>query len=410
ATQTVGSEQPIYNPTSKSINLVNKSFQIYFGVNAFSGIVYIADSVHGVLDFNISVGSNSTLDLDAQSSFLTNLIGVVITSNLNHKNVIENYFGSKSQNLKYSNAVDTYIISSGGTSSSLLMNITTVPLINTRQITTGGFSFLEKIRLFPYLETTTTRLYGFAYLLTLLKVFPPINTSQVSNEVYAWSYLYYLIAFPAFDSRNMNSFYYFLFRAYSISQLSLDNVLISLAAGVANNIGKSFSTNAAYPTILNEHSGNYISNINRRPPTFTETQDNIPTWNNIINEYKNGQKTETVAENELINLVDEYNIKWKTWEQALRNVDESLNGVQYNFSNGTVSGQKAYYWMVAKKNISMPQLTAPTTLTTGVTRSYRSNSGLTVSGSNVSGWTPVTGTSSQTITGLTTQTINGITC
>jgi hypothetical protein len=183
-----------------------------------------------------------------------------------------------------------------------------------------------------------------------------------------------------------------------------------LAAGVANNIGKSFSTNDAFPTILNEHSGNCISNINRRPPTFTGTQDNIPTWNNIINEYKNGQKTETVAENELINLVNEYNIKWKTWEQALRNVNESLNGVQYNFSNETVSGQKAYYWMVAKKNISMPQLGTPTTLTTGVTRSYRSNSGLTVNGSNVSAWTSVTGTSNQTISGLTTQTINGITC
>jgi hypothetical protein len=108
--------------------------------------------------------------------------------------------------------------------------------------------------------------------------------------------------------------------------------------------------------------------------------------------------------------IDIYNTKWKSWEQALRNTNESLNGVQYNFSNGTVSGQKARFWILAKKSLNIPLGAAPTTLTTGVTRSYRSNSGLTVTGSNVNAWTPVTGTSNQTISGLTTQTINGITC
>jgi hypothetical protein len=75
-----------------------------------------------------------------------------------------------------------------------------------------------------------------------------------------------------------------------------------------------------------------------------------------------------------------------------------------------VSGQKAYYWILAKKSLNIPLGAAPTTLTTGVTRSYRSSSNLTVSGSNVNAWTDATGTSNQTISGLTTQTINGITC
>jgi hypothetical protein len=225
----------------------------------------------------------------------------------------------------------------------------------------------------------------------------------------AWYQCTSLTSFPLLNIQNVTDIAYAWFQCTSLTQLSLDNILISIATGFANNIGKTITnvTNIFFsvPAIL--------SHQNRRPEADlneTNTQDTISNWNTIIDSYLSNQITLTEMRNQHANAIDTYNTRWKSWEQALRNTNESLNGVQYNFSNGTVSGQKARFWILAKKSLNIPLGAAPTTLTTGVTRSYRSNSGLTVNGSNVSAWTPVTGTSNQTISGLTTQTINGITC
>ena len=377
ATQTVGSEQPIYNPaTGTGLRTINMSpirnFLINFGTNAFSGTVYIADADHGVLDFAISVGANTILNVWTKANFqprtsnaFLKVIGIVITSNPNHRSIIENYFGSKSQNLKYSNVIslqDFWITESNN--SFFACRVSSFPLLNTQNV---------------------TNMYAAWHQCSSLTSFPLLNTRNVTDMAYAWQV------------------------CTSLTQLSLDNILISIATGFANNIGKTITNVvnifATVPAIL--------SHQNRRPEADlneTNTQDTISNWNTIIDSYLSNQITLTEMRNQHANAIDTYNTKWKTWEQALRNTNESLNGVQYNFSNGTVSGQKAYYWIVAKKSLVIPLGAAPTTLTTGVTRSYRSNSGLTVNGSNVNAWTPVTGTSNQTISGLTTQTINGITC
>lgn len=353
ATQTVGSEQPIYNPaTGTELRTINMSpirnFLINFGTNAFSGTVYIADADHGVLDFAISVGANTILNVWTKANFqprtsnaFLKVIGIVITSNPNHRSIIENYFGSKSQNLKYSNVIS--------------------------------------------LQDFWTTESNNSFFACRVSSFPLLNTQNVTNMLSAWS------------------------ACTSLTQLSLDNILISIATGFANNIGKTITN------VVNIFSSvtAILSHQNRRPEADlneTNTQDTISNWNTIIDSYLSNQITLTEMRNQHANAIDTYNTKWKTWEQALRNTNESLNGVQYNFSNGTVSGQKALFWILAKKSLNIPLGAAPTTLITGVTRSYRSNSGLTVNGSNVSAWTPVTGTSNQTISGLTTQTINGITC
>jgi hypothetical protein len=220
---------------------------------------------------------------------------------------------------------------------------------------------------------------------TSLTSFPLLNTQNVTNMAYAWN------------------------QCTSLTQLSLDNILISIATGFANNIGKTITDVVGIFASVTA----ILSHQNRRPEADlnqTNTQDTISNWNTIIDSYLSNQITLTEMRNQHAAEIDTYNTRWKSWEQALRNTNESLNGVQYNFSNGTVSGQKARFWILAKKSLNIPLGAAPATLTTGVTRSYRSNSGLTVNGSNVSAWTPVTGTSNQTISGLTTQTINGITC
>ncbi len=513
ATQTVGNEQPIYDSINKTINMSPiRNFSINFGTNAFSGTVYIADADHGVLDFAISVGANTILNVWTKANFqprtsnaFLKVIGIVITSNPNHRSIIENYFGSKSQNLKYSNATslqDFWITESNNSffacrvSSFPLLNtqnvtsivnawyqctsLTSFPALNTQNVTSMQQAWFQCTSLtsFPLLNTqNVTSMYAAWLQCTSLTSFPALNTQNVTSMQQAWFQCTSLTSFPLLNTQNVTSMHGAWYQCYSLTlfpllntqnvidmyaafrqntnltsfpplntqkvtdmsyilyacgsltsfpslntrdvtnislawascpltSLSLDNILISIAAGFANNLSKSIHVGDTFlstPAIL--------SHQNRRPTTNNpeDTQDTISNWNTIIDSYLSNQITLTEMRNQHANAIDTYNTKWKSWEQALRNTNESLNGVQYNFSNGTVSGQKARFWILAKKSLDIPS-EAPTTLTTGVTRSYRSNSGLTVSGSNVNAWTPVTGTSNQTISGLTTQTINGITC
>jgi hypothetical protein len=450
ATQTVGSEQPIYNPaTGTGLRTINMSpirnFLINFGTNAFNGTVYIADADHGVLDFAISVGANTILNVWTKANFqpgtsnaFLKVIGIVITSNPNHRSVIENYFGSKSQNLKYSNAItlDNFWVTKSN-NSFFACRVSSFPLLNTQNVTSmyAAWYGCSSLTSFPLLNTqNVTDMLLAWYGCTSLTSFPLLNTQNVGRMQTAWQYCGSLISFPSINTQNVYTMYAtwdntsltsfpalntrnvssmeFAWRNCPLTPLSLDNILISIAAGFANNLSKSINVSSIFndvPAILTHE--------NRRPEADlneTNTQDTISNWNAIIDSYLSGNidlqqmRTQHAAE------IDTYNNRWKTWEQALRNTNELLNGVQYNFSNGTVSGQKAYYWIVAKKSLTIPLGAAPTTLTTEVTRSYRSNSGLTVSSSNVSAWTPVTlatnQTSNQTITNLTTQTINGIIC
>jgi hypothetical protein len=451
ATQSVSSEQPIYNPaTGTELRTINMSplrnFLINFGTNAFSGTVYIADADHGVLDFAISVGANTILNVwtkanfqprNPQSNAFLKVIGIVITSNPNHRSIIENYFGSKSQNLKYSNATsfkNFWLTESNN--SFFAYRVSSFPLLNTQNVTNMDLAWenCTSLTSFPLLNTqNVTSMYGAWFQCTSLTSFPLLNTQNVTNMIYAWfrcssltslpslntqnvtsmqeAWLECtsLTSFPSLNTQNVTNIENTWFRCSSLTQLSLDNILISIATGFANNIGKTITN------VMGIFSGvtAILSHQNRRPEADlneTNTQDTISNWNTIIDSYLSNQITLTEMRNQHAAQIDIYNTKWKTWEQALRNTNESLNGVQYNFSNGTVSGQKARFWILAKKSLNIPLGAAPTTLTTGVTRSYRSSSNLTVSGSNVNAWTDATGTSNQTISGLTTQTINGITC
>ena len=425
ATQSIAGEQPIYNSSTKTISMSPiRNFLINFGANAFSGTVYIADAVHGVLDFAISVNANTILNTWANSQnnstiVFSNIIGIVITSNRNHKNVIENYFGGKSQNLKFSNftnlAFGFFVF---GGSFNLANNVTSFPIINTTNVTNFSYcwrsnGYNQTFYCFPLLNTANGTNFesSWAYngiISTTAFSFPPINTANGTNFKECWQYskVGFFPAINLINAINLES----TWRVMPLTPLSLDNILISIAAGFANNIGKTITSVVSIFTSITA----ILSHENRRPITNNpeDTQDTISNWNTIIDNYLSGGLTLDQMGTQHANAIDTYNTKWKSWEQALRNTNESLNGVQYNFSNGTVSGQKAYYWILAKKSLTIP-LAAPTTLTTEVTRSYRSNSGLTVSNSNVSGWTPVTVASNQgnqTIFNLTTQTINGITC
>jgi hypothetical protein len=430
ATQSVSSEQPIYNPATgtelRTISTFNaRSFLINMGNLAFDGWLYAADAINGVFKFYLKTPSSQTSNIlkfwaetSANSVGFNNLIGIVIISNdfnQRHENNIVNYFGVRSQNLKHSSNIDIYFRYGTGTGALPLTfgtQIISFPLINTNNTTNMSFTWYGNRNLtsFPLINTqNVTSIQQSWFSCSSLSSFPPINTQNVTIVSNTWDVCTSLTSFPSLNTQNVTRMDSAWRICSLLTQLSLDNILISIAAGFANNIGKTITNVANIFLSVTA----ILSHQNRRPEADlneTNTQDTISNWNTIIDSYLSNQITLTEMRNQHANAIDTYNTRWKTWEQALRNTNESLNGVQYNFSNGTVSGQKAYYWILAKKSLNIPLGAAPTTLTTGVTRSYRSNSGLTVNGSNVNAWTPVTGTSNQTISGLTTQTINGITC
>ena len=401
ATQTVGNEQPIYDSINKTINMSPiRNFSINFGTNAFSGTVYIADAEHGVLDFAISVGANTILNVwtkanfqprNPQSNAFLKVIGIVITSNPNHRSIIENYFGSKSQNLKYSNATTLENFWTTETNTSFFAcRVSSFPLLNTQSVTNMTYAWNR---------------------CSSLTSFPLLNTQNVTSMAYAWYQCTSLTSFPALNTQKMTSFIQ-TWSGCPLSQLSIDNIIISIAAGWINNPNKSISNISGIFS-----SGIPISNINRRPETDlnqTNTQDTIFDWNTIIDSYLSNGLTLDQMRTQHAAEIGTYNTKWKSWEQGLRNTNELLNEVQYNFSNGTVSAQKAYYWMLAKKNRDITLGSLPP-VPNNTIRIYRTSSGMNVTNNNVTYWAtafPSSGqnSSQQTISGLTTQTINGITC
>ena len=455
AIQTVGSEQPIYNSTTQSISFASTIRNFVINLAGFSGTIYIADAIIGVLDFEISVAINDTnitfLNNDAVvlPNNFGNVIGIVATSFSHHRSIIENYFGSKSQNLKYSNLTSMYAFFYGRSSKAFFRYVKTIPVTNTSNIITMTtlFAELNNIQKLPILNTSNVTNFDFfaagsapsinkatisflpmydtskaTYFTAMIEncfsiiYFPPINTSNgiFFNRMFAAqnAQTLSLIHLPALNYTNTNgNFDYTFFRLMKLSSLSADNVLISIAAVIAKTPGKNI-------TNFNTTRITTATNINRR--ATNDIQDTISDWNTRINEYYIGNITLEGLHADLELRITEYNTKWKSWEQDLKNINELINFVRYDFtfnlaSNPSgVSGQKAFYWIMAKNINVVGALAAPTTLTTEVTRSYRSNSGLTVTNSNVSAWTPVTlatnQTSNQTINNLTTQTINGITC
>jgi len=447
ATQTVLNEQPIYDSINKTINMSPiRNFSINFGTNAFSGTVYIADADHGVLDFAISVGANTILNVWTKANFqprtsnaFLKVIGIVITSNPNHRSIIENYFGSKSQNLKYSNAttlenfwpteLSTSFFACRVSSFPLLniqnvtnmtfvwrdcASLTSFPLLNTQNVTNMNQTWYQCTSLtsFPLLNTQNVTNMGAAwYQCTSLTSFPAINTQNVTSVSSAWTTCSSLTSFPAINTVKLTSFIQ-TWSGCPLSQLSIDNIIISIAAGWINNLNKEISNISGI-----FGSGIPISNINRRPEADlneTNTQDTISNWNTIIDSYLSNQITLTEMRNQHANAINTYNTRWKSWEQALRNINESLNEVLYNFSNGTVSAQKAYYWMLAKKNRNITLGSLPPVPNTTI-RIYRTSSGMNATNNNVTSWAtafPSSGqnSSQQTISGLTTQTINLIEC
>ena len=202
-----------------------------------------------------------------------------------------------------------------------------------------------------------------------------------------------------------------------MSSLSMDNFLISLAAGLSNNPSKNLGISDRSPDkksnffCFSEYANTTsqsLTNINRRVESAPVTGVNQlwETW-------------ETEADSRFVGAV------------AIKNRNNTFgtgcNQVTYNFSNG-ISGIQATLWMIAfsqlngnnplwnflEEMLPLTSFTNPRTLVPPAlslstnSRVYRST--VNITGNPVTAWTPVSGTSNQSLVNSpSTESLHGLT-
>ena len=185
--------------------------------------------------------------------------------------------------------------------------ITQFPVIDTRNIsninqTWFGMSGLQS---FPALDLSNVTQATSAWLgCTSLVSFPALNLSKATQLNTAWNGCSNLTTFPAMDFRACNNFQE-TWRNCKLDQVSVDEILISIAAGLANNPTK----------ILAANGGSF---------TLTGTNNAVP---GTIN------RRSSWAAN--------------AWEFNLSQINETISTTTYNFTNG-ITGQEAKAWLAAK--------------------------------------------------------------
>jgi hypothetical protein len=139
---------------------------------------------------------------------------------------------------------------------------------------------------------------------TGLTSFPFVNLSKATDISFSWSGCSNLTLFPAMDFRAATAFEN-TWRNCKLNQESVDNILISIAAGLANNPTKILAANGGSLTLS--------GGTNAAPGTANRRT----TWG--VN----------------------------AWEFNLSQINENISGTIYDFRNA-ITGQQAKNWLAAK--------------------------------------------------------------
>ena len=189
-----------------------------------------------------------------------------------------------------------------------LDRITSFPIIDTKSVTsvTQAWFGASSLTSFPLLDFSNVTNAASAWLgNTALTSFPSVNLSKATNLSYAWHNCTNLITFPAMDFRACTTFQE-TWRNCKLNQASVDEILISIAAGLANNPTKILAANGGSFTLTG---GTNFA------PTNTNRRVN---WTNR-----------------------------NSWEFNLSQINETIATITYDFRNG-ISGADAKEWLAAK--------------------------------------------------------------
>ena len=165
-----------------------------------------------------------------------------------------------------------------------------------------GVSSLTSFPLLNFSNVVTAN--GAWYRNSSLSSFPVVNLSKASTLAFTWFECTSLVNFSAMDFRACTTFQE-TWRNCKLNTESVDNILISIAAGLANNPTK----------ILAANGGSF---------TLTGTNNAVP---GTIN------RRSSWAAN--------------AWEFNLSQINETISTTTYNFTTG-ITGQQAKNWLAAK--------------------------------------------------------------
>jgi hypothetical protein len=350
ATQTTLAYQPTYTSFNSffginctSLGAANNSF-LQFTINAnfpeINGILYVATDKY-VLPLPINIPSsiaNRTFEITGgTSNLLTGLILFQGTPTLDEDSKIVSYLSIKGSNsLTLTNVIMDFCVE---TVSGLYLNPLMAQVNNlsswTQINTSNVISFNQAWRrmtipaTFPTIDTSSAISIQQAWLgitgLTSfpalnfgnvqsaasawfgnagLSSFPFVNLSKANNLSFSWSGCSNLVTFLAMDFRAVTTFQE-TWKNCKLNQESVDNILISIAAGLANNPTKILAANGGSSTLT--------GGTNAAPGTINRRSS----WGA------------------------------NAWEFNLSQVNENISGTIYDFRSG-ITGQQAKAWLAAK--------------------------------------------------------------
>ena len=190
-----------------------------------------------------------------------------------------------------------------------LNKITEFPVIDSRNITSinqtwFGMSGLQSFPALNLSNVTNARsaFLGCTGISSFFNSFS--NLSKAIDVAFAWNGCTNLVNFPAMNFAAANTFES-TWTNCKLNTESIDNILISIAAGLANNPNKVLATNGGNSTLT--------GGTNSAPGTFNRR------------------------------------VNWgaNAWEFNLSQVNENISATTYNFTNG-ITGLQAKAWLAAK--------------------------------------------------------------
>ena len=365
-TQPTAANQPVYDRINRRISVGGNSskFLNFNGFSAgFNGSIYIG-TTSGIYAYDITIPSGSPDSFEwgrretGNSTVGVIVTGIVICQTLNQveESILNRWFAARGSIgfINYSRIGVTDLSSRfrGDSEVNLFRYVTTIKYI----FNTTGVTAMQTI----------------SFGSSSLTVFPFIDTSLVSNFDSSWANCSNLTSFPPINLISA-TFLNAIISSTALTSLSLDNILISIAAGLSNNPSKTYINTGGSGTLPFENISSTPTTINRRA-----NESDWQSWETANNTALSGT--------------------------ALRNINVTYlsgtpNAVTYNFSAG-ISGQQARLWMIAfsaanSKNPTWNFTTAIPSLSTTPTRAYLlATSATTVSGVGI--LAPTTGSGNAT--------------
>ncbi len=188
-----------------------------------------------------------------------------------------------------------------------LNRITSFPVINTSNVTNINHAWfgLSSLLSFPNLNfNNVTQAISTWLGCTSLVSFPALNLSKATQLGTAWNGCTNLTTFPAMDFRACIAFQE-TWRYCKLNTESVDNILISIAAGLANNPTKILAANGGSFTLT--------GGTNAAPGAINRRSS----WGA------------------------------NAWEFNLSQINETISTTTYNFTTG-ITGEQAKNWLAAK--------------------------------------------------------------